>query len=386
MGVVALVLLIACANLASLLTARAAARQKEIAVRLALGASRGRMLQQFLTESVLLSAAGGVAGIALAVLMVKGLLAFLPNQVTGYNISSSPDPRMLAFTFVLALVTGVGFGLVPALQSTRPDIAPTLKEQAGNVMGGGAQVRFRKVLVSAQVMLSLLLLVGAGLFARSLANLHSLDPGFKTANLIQFRIEPDAIGYDDKRTSAFYDRMDDRLARIPGVTGVGYGRVPELMGWEWDNWVTIDSYPRQGEPPDPHMDGVSSGYFATLGIPVLQGRVFAKKDYTNPQKVAVVNATFAHKYFRQRPGRRPSLRPRWRSRHSHEYRDYRRGRRYPLRKPARSDSPRDLSLFPAVARHGARPSMCAPPATRRTCSAPSAPPCTSSNPTCPSPT
>ncbi len=221
MGVVALVLLIACANLASLLTARAAARQKEIAVRLALGASRGRMLQQLLTESVLLSTAGGLAGIALAVLMVKGLLAFLPPEITGYSISSSPDPRMLAFTFLLALFTGVGFGLVPALQSTKPDIAPTLKEQAGNVMGGGAQVMFRKVLVSAQVMLSLLLLVGAGLFARSLANLHSLDPGFKTANLIQFQINPRNVGYDTGRTKLLYNTIEERLGRIPGAAGRG---------------------------------------------------------------------------------------------------------------------------------------------------------------------
>jgi predicted permease len=297
MGVVGLVLLIACANLASLLTARAAARRKEIAVRLALGASRGRMLQQLLTESILISVAGGGAGIVLAVLMVKGLLAFLPPQVTGYTISSSPDGRMLIFTFLLALATGIGFGLVPALQSTKPDIAPTLKEQAGNVMGGGAQVRFRKVLVVAQVMLSLLLLVGAGLFARSLANLHSLNPGFQTANLIQFQVDPTSIGYDQNRIRALYNRLEPRLARIPGVTAVGYGRVPKLIGWEWDNWVTIDSYPRQGEPPDPHMDAVNAAYFATLGIPILQGRAFTEKDYINPQKVAVVNATFAKKYF-----------------------------------------------------------------------------------------
>jgi len=297
MGVVGLVLLIACANLASLLTARAAARQKEIAVRLALGASRGRMLQQLLTESILISVAGGAAGIALAVLMVKGLLVFLPPQITGYTISSSPDERILIFTFLLALATGIGFGLVPALQSTKPDIAPTLKEQAGSVMGGGAQVRFRKVLVAAQVMLSLLLLVGAGLFARSLANLHSLNPGFQTANLVQFMVDPTTIGYDQNRIRALYDRLVERLARVPGVTGVGYGRVPKLMGWEWDNWVTIDSYPRQGEPPDPHMDAVNAGYFATLGIPILLGRAFTQKDYTNPHKVAIVNATFAKKYF-----------------------------------------------------------------------------------------
>jgi putative ABC transport system permease protein len=297
MGVVGLVLLIACANLASLLTARAGARQKEIAIRLAMGASRPRMLQQLLTESVLLAVAGGVAGIGLAVLMVKGLLAFLPTAVNGYAISSSPDWRMLTFTFGLSLFTGIGFGLVPALQSTNPDIAPTLKEQAGNIMGGGAQVAFRKVLVSAQVMLSLLLLIGAGLFTRSLSNLHTLDPGFKTANLIQFMVNPRAIGYDQDRAAAFYKRLDERLRRIPGVRDAGYGQVPVLMGWEWDNWVTIDSYPRKGEPPDPHMNSVSASYFATLGIPILQGRAFTAQDDRGAPRVAIVNATFAKKYF-----------------------------------------------------------------------------------------
>ncbi|HEY2014488.1 MAG TPA: ABC transporter permease, partial [Bryobacteraceae bacterium] len=183
MAVVGMVLLIACANMAGLLTARAASRQKEIAIRLAVGSSRSRMIQQLLTESVLLSVAGGAAGIALAVTMVDGLLAFLPTSLTGYNIRSTPDLRMLAFTFGMALLTGIAFGLVPALQSTRPDIAPTLKDQASNIMGGA--VGFRKALVSAQVALALLLLIGAGLFLQSLSNLRSIDPGFKTGNLVQ---------------------------------------------------------------------------------------------------------------------------------------------------------------------------------------------------------
>jgi predicted permease len=297
MGVVGLVLLIACANLASLLTARAAARQKEIAIRLAIGSSRARMLRQLLTESVLLSAAGGIAGIVLAVLLVKGLLAFLPTTSTGYTLTSSPDWRMMGFTFALSLATGIGFGLVPAIQSTNPNIAPTLKESAGNIMGGGAQVMFRKILVAAQVTLSLLLLIGAGLFARSLSNLHSLDPGFKTANLVQFNLSPRIIGYDDNRSMAFFRRLEERLGRVPGVRGVAYASMAVLSGNEWDNWVTIDTWQRKGEPPDPHMNSVNASYFETLGIPVLQGRAFTVKDDLNSQKVAVVNATFAKKYF-----------------------------------------------------------------------------------------
>jgi len=297
MGVVGLVLLIACANLASLLTARATARQKEIAIRLAIGSSRGRMLQQLLTESVLLSAMGGAAGLGIAVLMVKGLLAFLPTTLVGYAIASSPDWQMLAFTFGLSLLTGAGFGLVPALQSTRPRIASTLKDQAGNIMGGGAQVTFRKVLVAAQVMLSLLLLIGAGLFSRSLANLHSIDPGFRTGNLVQFSVNPRGIGYDQARSLAFYRRLEERLRRIPGVRTAPFAQLAVLTGNEWDNWLTIDSYPRKGEPPDVHMNRVTGGYFETLGIPVLQGRVFTAKDEYGSPKVAVVNATFARKYF-----------------------------------------------------------------------------------------
>jgi predicted permease len=298
MGVVALVLLIACANLASLLTARAAARQKEIAIRLAIGSSRGRMVRQLLTESLLLSLAGGAAGIGLAVLMVKGLVAFLPSTLTGYAIASSPDPRMMAFTFGLSLLTGIAFGLVPALQSTKPAIAPTLKEQAGNVMGGTAQVSFRKVLVAAQVTLSLLLLIGAGLFVRSLANLHSLDPGFRTANLIQFSVSPPLVGYDLQGTRAFFKRLEERLPAIPGVTSAGLASMAVLSNNEWDNGITIEGYhAKPGEDLDPHFNAVSPGYFDTLGIKLLAGRFFTSRDAVDAPKVAVVNASFAKRYF-----------------------------------------------------------------------------------------
>ena len=214
-GVTALVLLIACANLASLLTARAAARQKEIAIRLAIGSSRARIVRQLITESLLLSAAGGVAGILLAVSMVKALIAFLPTNLTGYGIASSPDPRMLAFSFALAVSTGVLFGLAPALQATRPDIAPTLKDQAGNV-SGGAQVTFRKTLVAAQVALSLLLLIGAGLFIRSLGNLRLIDPGFKTGNLIQFNLSPRSAGSRSQAYPSVLRTTRSPLERVAG--------------------------------------------------------------------------------------------------------------------------------------------------------------------------
>jgi predicted permease len=179
MAMVGLVLLIACANVANLLLARAAARQREIAVRLALGAGRGRVVRQLLVESVVLALAGGAAGIAIAYSSGGVLLRFLPDSDANLSLATTPDLRVLAFALVLSLATGVLFGLVPALQSTRPAIAPTLKDQASNVSAGGGQARIRMTLVAAQVALSLVLLVGAGLFARSLFNLREVDPGFK---------------------------------------------------------------------------------------------------------------------------------------------------------------------------------------------------------------
>jgi predicted permease len=297
-GVVGLVLLIACANLASLLTARAAARQKEIAIRLAVGSSRARMVRQLLTESVLLAAGGGLAGAGLASLMVKGLLAFLPATLSGYGITSSPDARVLSFTFGLSLVTGIAFGLVPALQASRPNIASTLKDQAGGVVGGGAQVGFRKTLVAAQVSLSLLLLIGAGLFVRSLGNLEGLNPGFRTGNLIQFTINPQTSGYDVARTRAFHEQIRQQLNALPGVRAAGLATVAILTGDEWDNSVTIEGYQKKpSEDIDPHYNAVTPGYVDAMGMHVTAGRDFTVKDTPNSPHVAMVNETFARRYF-----------------------------------------------------------------------------------------
>ncbi len=189
-AIVGLVLLIACANVANLLIARAAARQKEIAVRLALGASRSRIVSQLLIESLTLAIAGGIAGLVLAMWIDRALVSFLPTGRSPLTISTTPDWRILSFNLAVSLLTGIIFGLIPALQSTRPQLAETLKDQVGSI-AGGTSVGLRKGLVAAQVTLSLLLLIGAGLFIRSLRNLKDLDPGFHTDNLLEFAIQSD---------------------------------------------------------------------------------------------------------------------------------------------------------------------------------------------------
>jgi predicted permease len=297
MATVALVLLIACANVANLLLARATSRQKEIAVRLALGSGRGRIVSQLLVESLILSLAGGLAGLGLAFWTDHALIHFLPPSATPLTISAVPDWRVLGFNLGLAVLTGVLFGLIPALQSTRPDLINTLKDQAGAVVGG-TSTSLRKLLVVAQIALSLLLLIGAGLFIRSLQKLKDLDPGFRTTNLLAFKVNPTSNGYEAERTKAFYDRLKENLESLPGVEHAALAVMPVMEGDEWDQWVTIDSYsPKTGELPDPHMNFLSPDYFKTMEITLLAGRDFRITDTLTSPKVCIVNEAFAKKYF-----------------------------------------------------------------------------------------
>jgi predicted permease len=294
---VVLVLLIACANVANLLIARATFRQKEIAVRLALGSGRGRIVRQLLVESLMLSCAGGAAGVLLAIWADQAMIAFLPPSSTPLNVSATPDWRILAFAALMSLLTGIIFGLVPALQATRPNVAGTLKDHAGSVVGG-APSGIRKLLVVSQIALSLLLLIGASLFIRSLRNLKDLDPGFRTTSLLAFNVNPTLNGYQPERTKAFYERLREALGALPGVELAGLAAVPVLDGDEWDQWVTIDSYsPKTGELPDPHMNFISPNYFKTMQISLLTGRDFRDTDTLGAPKVCIVNETFAKKYF-----------------------------------------------------------------------------------------
>jgi predicted permease len=297
MGIVGLVLLIACSNLANLLIARASARQKEIAVRLALGAGRGRLIRQLLMESLMLAAVGGSLGVGLAVTIDKALIGFLPSGHTPLSLSSTPDWTVLGFTLAISLVAGTLFGLIPALQSTRPQLANTLKDQAGGVIRGGS-AGLRKGLVVAQVSLSLLLLIGAGLFLQSLRNLKTLNPGFEVRDLVAFDVDPTMSRYDPKWSADYYRRLRDRLSALPGVESHSFAVVPVLEDDEWDNWVTIEGYSaKQDERPDPHMQYCSPGFFQTLKIPVLLGRDFNERDVNGAPKVGIVNQKFVKRYF-----------------------------------------------------------------------------------------
>jgi predicted permease len=298
MAIVGLVLLIACSNVANLLIARATARQKEIAVRLAIGANRRQLIAQLLEESLLLSCVGGALGIGLAAVMDKTMLSFLPADTLPITVSWIPDSRVLLFTLAVSVLTGLVFGLIPALQATKPNLAGTLKDQAGAVVGG-TSVRLRKGLVAAQVGLSLLLLIGAGLFVQSLKNLRNVNPGFQTESLVTFFVDPSLNGYKPERSREFYRQLIDRIDSTPGVKTAGLAIMPVLSGSEWDSSVAVEGYSaKQGENVGPHMNFISDGFFDALGIRVLAGRAFDLRDeQPHAAKVGVINETFAKRYF-----------------------------------------------------------------------------------------
>ena len=304
MATAAGLLLIACANVANLLLARGAARQREIAVRLALGATRTRIAAQLLVESVLLAFAGGAAGIAIAAIGAPLVLGFFVNSDTPQPISTSPDWRILAFTFAISTLTGVLFGMAPAIQSTRPDVAPTLKDQAGNVLGGHA--RLRKALVASQVAISLLLIIGAGLFMRTLGNLLAVDIGIQTERLISFGMDPTLNGYDAARTRQFTKALLEKLNTTAGVESAGLASMRILEGNQWTTSITVEGYQsKSNENSSQWANSISPGYFKTMGIPILAGRDFSDRDerIVPPAKgerdfnVAIVNERFARHYF-----------------------------------------------------------------------------------------
>src|SRR4029077_20591967 len=314
MATTGMVLLIACANIANLLLARATGRQKEIAVRLAMGATRGRIVGQLLVETLSLSALGGILGLALAFWGDKALMAiYLPSDSNEMGLSTAPDFRILLFTFAVAVVTGVIFGLAPALQATKPDVGKTLKDEAGAVVRGG-HGQLRSALVVTQVALSLLLLIGAGLFLRSLKNLSNLGPGFSPERLVGFNIDPSLNGYKGERLKTFYQQLTDSLSSIPGVQSVALAAIRILENNEWDSSMTVEGYTaaKPEDRPQPYMNQIGPGYFATMGIPILSGRDFRLTDNREVQRerrgsetederwtptAVIINDKFAQKYF-----------------------------------------------------------------------------------------
>jgi predicted permease len=299
MGMVGLVLLIACANVANLLLARATSRQREVAVRLALGAGRGRIVRQLLAESGVLALLGGVAGLAVAGWTSTLLIRALPGEDTARALQTDLDPRVGLFALGVSILASLLFGLVPAIQVTRPDLFATLRTEVGSVMGSAGPLRFRRALVVVQVALSLLLLIGAGLFARSLANLRNLDPGFRPDSLLTFDLDPSLHGYDDRRASQLLDRIRDDLRAEPGVSSVSMANVALMTGSDNSSTVHVEGYQaKDGENMNPNFNAVAPGFFKTLGIPLLRGRDFTDADVAGAPKVAIVNEAFARYFFK----------------------------------------------------------------------------------------
>jgi len=296
LAIVGVLLVIACANVANLLLARAVNRRKEIAVRLAVGASRWALLRQLLVESLLLSLAGGAVGILFAWWTSAGLLDLFADAAST-PLTATPDARVFAFTFALSTITGLLFGLAPAWQATSPKLALTLKDQA-NVSAGGGHVRLRKILVVSQVALSLLMLIAAALFARSLHNLKNVDLGFERDRLLSFSVDPSLGGYKADRIRQFAENLQQRIAETRGVRTSAVGTVRVITGYQDMSTIHIQGRRRkEDDDMNPWIDTVGPGYFKTLGIPLLAGREFTARDRVGAPPVAIVNDVFARYYF-----------------------------------------------------------------------------------------
>jgi predicted permease len=298
MAMVGLVLFIACANVANLLLARATTRQKEMAVRLALGAPRSRLVRQTLTEGLVLAGAGGLVGILLSIWLGDLLLSMLPSDSLSFAISTAPDLRVGIFTLIVALLTAVGFGLVPALQSARLELNKTMREVGAAAGGGIHQARLRKGLVVAQVALSMLLVAGGGLFARSLYNLQHLNRGFDSGSLVSFSVDPSLSGYDQDRVRQFGDRLLADIRALPGVTAASLAEVAALTNNRSRRTIEVLGYqPREREDMNAWANKVAPDYFETMRLPLVAGREFTDRDVAGAPLVAIVNEVFARRFY-----------------------------------------------------------------------------------------
>jgi predicted permease len=301
-SITGIVLLIACANIANLLLVRGAGRATEMAVRLSLGATRRRLLAQLLTESCVLAVLGGIAGLIVARWTLSLIASLLPPDGTS-SLHFGIEPSIVLFAAALSIATGLLFGLFPALHATRPDLVSAVKAQAGQPSGARAAARFRTVLVTAQIALSMALLISAGLFVKSLMNVSRVDLGVNVDNVVTFGLSPDLNGYDPARSRTFFERTEEELAAVPGVTAVAASMVPLLAGSNWGSSVSVQGFAK-GPDTDAHANynEISPGYFRTLGIPLMAGREFTEADAAGAPKVAIVNEAFAKKFNLGRDG------------------------------------------------------------------------------------
>jgi predicted permease len=293
MVVAALVLLIACANIANLLLAKSAARHREIAVRLAIGAGRGRVIRQLFTEGLLLAFLGGTLGVLLACWVGNGLVTMMSNGGPRMALEIRPDLRVLTFASLVSFLACLLFSLAPAIQSTRVSFQPALAEiRAG-------RWRLGKGLIVAQVAISLVLLIAAGLFGRTLINMYSLDAGFDRHGVLMFSISTARAGYRGQRLIDVQQRILQELQSLPGIASASMSILPPISGGGWGGNLFVEGYTHTpGEDDNVHMNSVGPQFFRTLGTPVLQGREFDQRDNASASKVAVVNETFARYYFK----------------------------------------------------------------------------------------
>jgi putative ABC transport system permease protein len=300
MLVVGLVLLIACANIASLLLARSAARQKEIVLRLSLGASRARLIRQVLTESIVLSAAGAILGVFFARWGSALLVRFVSTDQGQVFLNLKMDGRVLAFTIAIAVLCGVLFGILPALRSTRFEAISAMKEGSAQTSGGRAHSASARWIVAAQVALSLILLIGAGLFIRTFTNLMTLNAGFDPNNVLLTETNVHSAGLPEPALAPLYGQMLAKLQALPGVVSASQCLLyPLSSGDEWNFEISVPGYqPPNGVEPLVYLNWVTPGYFSTMRTPLLEGRVFAARDSANSTPVVVINQLLANTYFR----------------------------------------------------------------------------------------
>ncbi len=296
LSVTGFVLLIACANVANLLLVRGAARAGEMAVRLSIGASRRQLVTQLLLEAVVLALLGGALGVLVArwtLALIGSLLPAEAMEGVGFGV----DRGVFFFAGALALGTGLLFGLFPALHSTRPNLVSALKDEAGRKGTSRGASRFRMTLATAQIALSMALLVAAGLFTRSLFNVTRVDLGIQTESVVTFAVSPELNGYTPERSRALFQRLEDELAAVPGVTGVTAGMIPLLAGSNWGTDVRVQGFESGPDTDDnANFNRIGPGYFRTLGVPLLAGREFTRADTLGRPRVAVVNQAFAKKF------------------------------------------------------------------------------------------